>query len=116
MAERTIAWHELYAVVLGLAMFGSDMSYKYIAMYIDNQAVLHCVNSGVWKDPVIMLLIRALYYYVTRYNIRYRAFYVSSIDNGPTDSLSRNDLARFRSLCPNADTQPVQLNQVKLDF
>ena len=86
------------------------MSGKSLAMYTDNQAVQCCVNSETSKEPQLMALLRALYYYVTVYNIRYRAYYVSTHDNGPADSLSRLDLCRFRSLCTDMDhdmTPPV---------
>ena len=116
MLNKTIAWRELYAIVMGIATFGPYMSNQYVAMYTDNKAIQYCINSGVCKDPSIMSLIRALYLYVTRYSIRYRAFFVSTVDNGPADSLSRNQIERFRQLCPNAKLQPLKAPQVILDY
>ena len=116
MGQRPIAWKELYAIVMGLATFGSEMKSQYIAMYTDNMAIQCCINTGVCRDPAIMSLIRALYYYVTLHCIRYRSFYVSTHDNGPADSLSRNQMQRFRSLCPNADINPTRLPSVRTDF
>ena len=110
MIQRPIAWRELYAIVLCLAVFGHQMEYKNITMYTDNQAVQCCVNSGTSKDPELMALLRALYYYVTLHSIRYKAYYVSTHDNGPADSISRLDYSRFKKLCPEMDqdmTPPV---------
>ena len=116
MLDKSIAWRELYAIIVGLATFGDQMCNKYVAMYTDNQAIQACINSGVCRDTAIMALIRALYFYVTKYKIRYRSFYVSTHQNGPADSLSRNDLPRFRTLCPGAYAHPAKLPPVKLDF
>ena len=116
MVNRTIAWRELYAIVMGIATFGHYMSNQYVSMYTDNQAIQACINSGVCKDPQIMCLIRALYYYVVKYNIRYRAFYVSTHMNGPADSISRNEFNRFKTLCPLADLEPTLVGHVITDF
>ena len=116
MVSRTIAWRELYAVVLGLATFGPEMKNQFVSMYTDNMAIQCCINSGVCKDTNIMSLIRSLYYYVTLYGIRYRAFYVSTFNNGPADSLSRNQLDRFRLLCPRARAQPEVAPKVITDW
>ena len=116
MKATNIAWREMFAVVLCLAVFGPRMSNKMVKMYIDNQAVIHCINTGTCKDEAIMSLIRALYYYITIYQINYRAYYVSSLDNAYSDSLSRLQYQRFNQLCPWADPIMTEPCHILLDF
>ena len=116
MKKTNIAWRELYAIVLCVAVFGERMSNNSVKMFTDNMAIMHCVNTGTSKDVAIMGLLRSLYYYTTKYNIQYRAHYVPTYDNGPSDSLSRNDMKRFRLLCPNADSDITQPIDVLTDF
>ena len=116
MVDRSIAWCELYAIVLCVGVFGPNMANTCVKMYTDNQAILHCVNSGTCKDQHIMALLRSLYYYTTRYNIQYRAYYIPTYENGPSDSLSRNNVQRFRQLCPQADHIMTPACSVLLDF
>ena len=69
-------WRELYAIVLGLAVFGKMMYGRTLKMFTDNGAVLHCVNKGSSKDTALMGLIRATYHYTAIYHINYKAFYI----------------------------------------
>jgi hypothetical protein len=89
MAAKTIAWRELFAVVMCIATFGSRLSGRKLAMYTDNQVVLWCINKGKSHNTDLMGLIRALYYYTTVYKIDYKAFYVNTKDNIIADALSR---------------------------
>ena len=111
-----IAWRELFAIVLCVSVFGPRMTDKVVKMYTDNQAVLYCINTGTSKDVHLMSLLRSLYYYTTLYKVIYKAYWVSTKDNGPSDSLSRLQYDRFRGLCPQADLLMTQPNTVLLDF
>ena len=114
--DMPIAWRELYAIVLGLAVFGQKMQYKTLKMFTDNQAVLHCVNKGSSKDTALMGLIRAMYHYTAVYHINYKAFYISTHHNVASDSLSRLDMPRFRQACPEADQSMTAPVDVLIDF
>ena len=116
MKSMNIAWRELMAIVMCMAVFGHRMKSQCLKMYTDNQAILHCINTGSSKDDCIMSLIRALYWYTTLYSITYKAYYVASADNGPSDSLSRLDMDRFRKLCPDADISMTPLCDFLIDF
>ena len=116
MRSMNIAWRELVAIVMCLAVFGARMQGRCLKMYTDNQAVLYCINTGSSKDDSLMALVRALYWYTTRYNVTYKAYYVASLDNGPSDSLSRLDMPRFRKLWPDSDVQMTPLCDFLLDF
>ena len=102
LSQMPIAFRELYAVVLGIALFGKFMVNKNLSLHIDNMAIQISVNSGVCKEPRIMGLLRSFYYYVCLYHINYKSFYIGTSDNAISDSISRSDWVRFRSLCPEA--------------
>ncbi len=36
-----------------------------VTIFVDNMNMVQCINSGKSKDPAIMGLIRALYYYIS---------------------------------------------------
>ena len=111
MRNKSIAWRELFAVVLLMCTFGPRLQGNYVTMFIDNMSMVHCVNSGKSKDVSIMGLIRALYYYTSLYHISYKAIHLSSADNALADSLSRMQFDRFKYLHPSADmfmTAPVE--------
>ena len=94
MKAKTIAWHELLSIVMCLAVFGNRMENRCRKMYTDNQAILYAINTGTCKDDSIMALIHSLYWYTTLHNIIYKAYYISSLDNAQSDSLSRLDFNR----------------------
>ena len=116
MRSNTIAWRELFAIVLGVALFGDRMSNQQLIMFTDNQAIMHSLNSGTCKDPKIMALIRSLYFYTTKYSIKYRSCYVHTLQNDASDSLSRLQYDRFRSVCPDAEPQMTPPCDVIVDF
>ena len=116
MKHKSIAWRELCAVVLCIATFAEKLANKNVTMNIDNQAICHCVNSGKSKDPGIMALIRALYYYTSLSGIHYRALHLSSQDNSSADALSRIDLIKFFELNPYADVVMSKPVDIILDF
>ena len=99
-----------------LAVFGDRMKNRCLKMYTDNQAILHSINTGTCKDDNIMALIRSLYWYTTSNNIIYKAYYVASLDNAQSDSLSRLEFERFRALSPGADANMTPLYDIILDF
>ena len=101
MRNKTIAWRELLAV----AVFGTWLRNKDLIMNINNMAIHECVNTVKSKDPEIMSLIRALYFYMSIYNICYASVHMRSELNELTDSLSQNNMSLFRKLSPNSDTE-----------
>ena len=116
LSQKDIAYREMYAVVLGVAVFGPELSNTSLHMFIDNIAVQQSVNTGVCKEPGIMGLLRSLYYYTSVYNISYRSFHIGTLDNSISDSISRLNWVRFRQLCPEAAAVMRPPGWVILDF
>lgn len=110
MTNQTIAWREMYAVLLCLATFDNELSDKEVCFHIDNMAICHCISNGYCKEPSIMALIRAFYYYTEICHIRYRTEYINTEDNTSADALSRLDFDTFYKVHPHAQqlmSEPV---------
>lgn len=116
MAGMSIAWRELFAVVLAIATYGPCIAGKDLIMNIDNQAICYCINSAKSKDPYIMNLVRALYYYTSVYHINYRAIHISTHDNWGADALSRLDVDTFKRFNPNSEDYMTQPQPVLINF
>lgn len=116
MKAKSIAWREMFALVLCIATFAEVLAGKSVITYIDNMCIVQCVESGRSREPDIMALIRALYYYTSIHCIRYRPVHLFSADNSLADAISRLDFVRFGQLNPYADPVMTQPANFILDF
>ena len=114
MANMSIAWRELFAVVICIATFGESIQGQKVAMYTDNQAVYWCINTGKSRNTDLMCLIRTLYYYTTLYNIDYRAYYICTNDNIIADALSRGNFGIVSQF--GMDRVPTAIPQILYDI
>ena len=92
----TIAWRELYAILIACTIWGPNFASKRLTILCDNLAIVYCVNAGSSKCPNIMVLIRALFLLACKYNFELRLTHVPGIENIGPDRLSRLDLIAFR--------------------
>jgi hypothetical protein len=67
-------------------------------MYCDNQSVVAIVNTGTSKCPLVMSLVRALFFIVVHFNFDIRLDHVPGVHNTVADLLSRGNFIRFREL------------------
>jgi hypothetical protein len=110
--RMSINWSELYAITLAAATWGMRLRQKKVLFHCDNMSMVQVLQSGTSKNRDIMKLVRLLFYICAHYNFECNATHVGTKENGIADSLSRNDLIRFRTLAPNADvamSTPVHL-------
>ena len=90
----SISWQELYVIVLAALFF------------CDNEAAVQAINSGTAKCPHMASLIRTLVLQSMKCNFFIHAEHIPGVSNGIADSLSHNQLQRFRTLAPHADLHP----------
>nr|XP_054749833.1 uncharacterized protein LOC129255509 [Lytechinus pictus] len=105
----SIAFLELFPIVVGLHLWGPHLANRRVMFWSDNQAVVGIINSQTSKCPRIMGLVREFVLSCLRYNVRFRAKYVPGTKNNIADSLSRFQNDRFRHLAPDAEQQPTPL-------
>jgi hypothetical protein len=102
-SRLSIAWRELYAVLMSCVIWGNLLTGKLVKFHCDNMSVVSCVNSGSSKCPLIMKLICKLFHTAVKFNFDIRMFHVAGILNIAPDRLSRLNLKAFRLHCPRAD-------------
>ena len=116
MKYKSIQWRELFAVVLALATFGPLLRYRDVLMNIDNQAIQISVAQGKSKEPELMAMIRAIYFYTSIHNITYQTVFVPGAQNHAADACSRLDVDRLRRCVPRAELVMTKPAKFKLDF
>ena len=91
---------ELYAVVIAIELFGTAMRDTHVLLRTDNKVVEAAINRGACgaEDPRMMEFVRTIFWMSVRLNFRLVAQYVSTLDNGLADALSRQQWGRFEEL------------------
>ena len=106
----SIAYKELFPVVLAAHVWAPHWSRRRILFHVDNEAVVHILNSRTSKDPNIMHLLRSLLKVAACLSFTFAAVHVPGKTNGIADALSRFNLQGFRSQAPCAKKSPVLIS------
>ena len=69
----SIAWRELYAIVVACTTGGFNFSGKRVVFNCDNEAIVCSIHSGVSKNVEIMTLIRMLFFICSCCNFEFSA-------------------------------------------
>ena len=107
----SMAYKELFPIVLACHVWGPSWSNMRIKFWCDNQSVVHIIQSGTSKDEQIMHLVHALFLVTARFNFCICAAHVPGKTNRLADALSRFNLQEFspshpqNSAYPSANTQ-----------
>ena len=83
--------------------------------HCDNQAIVQVWESGLSRSTDLMHLVRALFFIAAHNNFTVIVKHIRGINNSAADSLSRQQLSRFRSLVPHADLAGTPIT-AKLTF
>jgi hypothetical protein len=111
---KSTALLEIIPIVIAAAIWGSRWERKRILLFCDNQATVNIVNKGRSSSSFIMSFMRRLTLFAMQHHFLLRAVYISSLDNGPADALSRFQLTRFRELVPSANHQSQAIPPMNL--
>ena len=79
---------------------GERWSTLRIRLLCDNQAVVHCIATGISRCPHLMSLLHNLFLLAARHNFNISARYIPEIHNNIVDSLSRFLMQDFRNQAP----------------
>ena len=104
--QLSIAYKELYLIVVAAILWGKNWSKRRIVFHCDNKATVSIVNKGRSKCLHIMQLMRRLTWCACIHNFTFRSIHVPGKLNDISDSLSRLQFARFQRLAPQADKVP----------
>ena len=111
-----IAVKELIQVVVSPAIWGQDWSGLQVLFCTGNQAVVSCLSSRAACDPHLAHLLRCLFFFEAQFRFEHQTKHIAGCANTAADALSRNRLADFFSLVPQAPqtSQPVPSSLAEL--
>ena len=75
--------------------------------HVDNEAVIHLLNSQMSPDPNIMHLLRRLLKAAACFSFTFAAIHIPGRNNGIADALSRFNFQAFHSRVPQAKKSPI---------
>jgi hypothetical protein len=104
----SMAFLELYPIVDAAVLWGYLWISKRILFLCDNEATVYIVNNGRSKCLFIMRLMRMLMWCACQNNFCFRSEHVPGVKTEISDSLSRLQLDRFKTLAPMADKVPYR--------
>ena len=109
--DPSIEFLELFALVSGILTWEEELANVRVIVFCDNMAAVHIVNNTTSSCAQCMKLIRILVLNCMKYNRRVKAKFVSTKNNGITDSLSRLQFQRFRRLAPEMSDELHEIDK-----
>ena len=107
--EPCIGFVELYALVVGILTWGSELVDSRLVIYCDNEPVMNMVNSFTTKCNYCLKLLRVLVLDNLIHNRRVFVRHVRTESNTLADSLSRLDMRRFWKYAPENTLKKADL-------
>jgi len=107
--ELSIAFQELYPIVVAAILWGKSWKRKQIVFHCDNMSVVHILNKGRSPCLAIMRLMRRLVIVAALCNFNFRSIHVAGYKNQIADSLSRLNFQKFKQLAPEAAQHPCSV-------
>lgn len=108
LQEKTsMAFFELYPIVMACLLWGDKWKRKRILFHCDNRATVDIICKGRSKIKSIMKLMRTLTFHAASNHYIIHAKHIEGTKNCIADSLSRFQMQRFRTLAPQANPFPV---------
>ena len=111
LQNRSIQWKGLYPIALACLLWGHQWTGKKLLFHCDNQAVVDIWASGSSRDPLIMHLVRSIFFTAATNHFTVLVTHIVGTSNVIADSLSRLQMSRFRLLAPAADLEPIPVPQ-----
>ena len=104
-----ITFKELFAVVLACATWGERWRGTRVRCRCDNQAAVSVLATRSCRDPLLMHLLRCLFFIEALFEFEIVAVHIRGTTNTLADNLSRNDLHAFFSTAQHMDSVPTQI-------
>ena len=105
----SMAFLELYPIVVTSLLWGSEWKCKTILFWCDNEATVAIVRKWRSKSIEIMRLMRQLTWCTCQSNVLFSAKHVPGVKNNICDALSRLQIEKFGLLAPQAEKQRVSV-------
>ena len=95
--DLSIAYLELYAVVVAVFLWIERFKNTKISIFCDNQSVIYMINNSTSSCKQCMVLIRLMVLHCVKANVKLTARYVTSKNNKYADMLSRLKYKSFKT-------------------
>ena len=105
--ELHITWMELFPIVVAARLWGRSWSQKRIRFHTDNMAVVDIWYRQSTRVPLVMSLIRDLFFTAASYNFHVAISHIPGRSNTIADLISRNLQVQFHQAAPQADQDPT---------
>ena len=109
LSDRSIQWMELYPIALSCLLWGPLWKGKKLLFHCDNQSVVDIWAKGSFRDPLLMHLVRSIFFCAASHQFSVLVSHIRGTDNSIADALSRFQMLRFRQPVPQADLEPTPL-------
>ena len=87
--EQSIAYKELFPVVVSAHVWGHLWCRRHVLFRSDNDSVVHILNARTCKVPCLMHLLRSLLLAAARHSFSFSAQPIPGVTNSIADALSR---------------------------
>ena len=103
---QSIAYKELFPIVLAAPVWGHLWAKKHILFHSDNEAVVPILNTQTSRVPCLMRLLRSLLFSAAHHSFSFSSQHVPGVYNQLADTLSRFNWQEFWRLAPDAQPLP----------
>ena len=104
---QAIMAKELVPIVISCAIWGPILSRKSVLFKCDNTGVVAAIKKGSAREPLVMHLLRTLWFFVAHFDICINIEHIPGVRNEVADMLSRDNMQQFFTLNPQADLIPT---------
>jgi hypothetical protein len=104
----SIAWRELYAILVACATWGTQWKRLKILFHCDNSAVVQIWQRGSCKCRDLMVLVRTLFFLAAKGEYHVSIAHIPGTQNHIADYLSCFSMQVFWLAAPQADPLPCQ--------
>ena len=87
--EPKIVHLEMWAIIVAVRIWGSELAGKIIRIKTDNEAVAHIINTGRSRDNYLQTQLRELVWWLSKYQFRIIGVFIPGKTNKLPDILSR---------------------------
>ena len=98
---------EMLALWVAANAWGHLWRNKQIIIYTDNQAVVDVWYKGVATNPLMLQILRAIFFFAASHNINILVRHIPGLHNIDADFLSRLQVQRFKENHPSAERYPT---------
>jgi len=103
---QSIAYKELFPIVLAAHVWGHFWVKKYV-LFCSNNAVVHILNTRTSRVPCLMQLLHSLLFSAAHHSFSFLSQHVPGVNNQLADALSCFNWQEFRHLPPDAQPLPT---------